>query len=257
MLGGRLEVLKLRGTSSTGLLLHVAALCPDLKELRVDRIRNETEISDYKSDTLRVLDVRRVSFVLPQLRLPNLSVLRYSSSSRLEPGQMEIMIASLPKVISDLTLEVCSRDADVAIAAICRYLPKLRSLTLEGSYESGSISAFAIDQLGRSCPIEELRIRSAQSITPLQLREGAFGYLCSLPQLVNAMLPYSDDVFPSLFAVLSTHRCLRSITFWERRKWLGTPKWIEIEHTLAVYAVDFPHVTLTLRDLASASGRPS
>ena len=248
MLGAHLEVLVLSGTSSAGLLHHLSALCPRLRRLRVDRVRSEGEIAGYKSESLAELDVRRVSFVLPPLRLPMLRRLRYSSSSRLEPVQMEAMVASLPRV-RDLVLEVCSRDADLTVAAICRHLPGLRSLTLEGSYEAGALSAQALQLLGRSCPITDLCVRSAQSVTPLALGEGAFLQLAKLPELASAVVPYSDDIFTDLFAVLSSSPRLRRLIFWERRKWLGTPKWLEIEHTLAVYAASFPAIELRLRDV--------
>ena len=248
MLGAGLEVLVLSGTSSAGLLRHLPALCPRLRRLRVDRIRSDSEIAGYKSDTLQELEVRRVSFVLPPLRLPALRSLRYSSSSRLEPAQLEAMIASLPRV-SELTLEVCSRDADQALAAIGRHLPHLSRLTLDGSYEAGAVSAEALQTLGRRCPLTALCVRSAQSVTPLALGEGAFLQLARLPLLEAAVVPYSDDLFADLFAVLSKSSNLRSLTLWERRKWLGTPKWLEIEHTLAVYAASFPNVELSLKDV--------
>jgi hypothetical protein len=249
ILGRRLQLLVLSGTSSAGLLPHIAHLCPELRRLRVDRIKSAEEVEAYQSSYLEELDLRRVAFALPHLHLPALASLRYSSSARLEPAQLEQLISAMPKV-TRLAIEVCSRDAELAIAAVARYLPGLTSLTLEGAHEPGVITADSLRLLGRACLfLEELRVVSLQSVAPLLLAEDALAALVHLPRLAHLTLPLSGDLFEALFRLLGDCPRLRSLVLWGRRKWLGVSKWLEVEHTLAVYAAAFPRTDMSLKDI--------
>lgn len=250
MLGKNLTALILSGTSSSGLFEHISKLCPNLKRLRVDRIKSAQDIASFSSTTLIDLDIRRVSFLLPPLALPSLQRLRYSSSTRLEPIQLEVMLAPL-SMITRLNLEVSGQEVDAAVLIISRALPLLTHLTLEGAYESGSLSVLPLDALRHRClHLSHLHLRSPSSVTPLTFTEEAFLSLSRFPRLTNVLLMYSDSVFSVLFTLLSSSKSLRSLWLWERKKWLSAAKWLEIQHTLSVYSsVDFPHISLALKDI--------
>jgi hypothetical protein len=253
ILGRHLTSLKFVGLSPFGVFHIVSTRCPNLRSLRIDRAESQEDLISYYNPFLTSLELCRANYALSPLNLPALTHLRYSPSFRFEPSQMESVIQAIPASIRYLHLEIPSSYASATILGISRRLPQLESLTLEGSFENGTISEDSLIQLGAKCPkLSRLELISSKSVTVISLEPLSFIQLRSLPALRSLRVMYQDSVLLFLPNLLRQHEALKEIILWHRRHWFDAIHWAELEAILISTRSMFPSVHIALEEYESS-----
>lgn len=249
ILGRSLTSLSFIGLSPSGAFRVVRKHCPKLKQLRIDRAISPDDLISYSNDRLESLELCRAGFVLPPIRMPALRYLRFSASFRCEQSQLESAIMAIPSQLTHLHLEIPSSDVNFAILSICRRLPSLESLILEGSYELGSVSGQAIMELGIHCPnITHFELISLKSVTVIGFEPSSIIQLRSMHKLEVLRVMYQDSVLLFLPNLLRTHATLRQVVLWHRKHWFANGHWAELETIVTSIREGFPHVQVSLEE---------
>ena len=198
----------------------------------------------YKNEFLEDLELHRSNFLLHPKCLdsfPVLKSLRYTPSFRCDSAQVEGVIAASPAILRHLSIEIPSQTGNDAINAISRRLFILESLSIQGSYESGSLSQEAVLKLGRKCLfLNFLEVTSTKSVSDLQFDVPSFMTLASLPSLKKLRVKYDENLVNVLSDLLQQSDSLREICFWERKKWISVSKWEEMQNKLKAINIKYP-----------------
>lgn len=224
--------------------------CPLLRKLRVDRASSLQDFYSYKSVLLEELELHRSNFFLQEKCLdsfPSLRSLRYTPSFRCDSAQMEGIIAASPAVLKSLSLEIPSLTANDVLNAISRRLFLIESLSVQGSYECGALSQESLLKISRKCLyLHTFEVSSSKSVSDITLDVAAFNTICSFPSLRNLRVKYDLTLVDALPTLMRQSDTLRSITFWERKKWISPQKWAEMTKEIEKINVEFPRCQISL-----------
>lgn len=221
-----------------------------LRKLRVDRASSLQDLNSYKSVLLEELELHRSNFLLQAKCLdnyPSLKSLRYTPSFRCDSAQMEGIIAASPAVLQSLSLEIPSLTANDVLNAISRRLFLIESLTIQGSYECGALSQESLLKISRKCLyLQTFEVSSSKSVSDITLDVPAFTTICSFPSLINLRIKYDPALIDAIPSVIRQSDTLRSITFWERKKWISSQKWDEMTKEIEKMNIEFPRCSISL-----------
>jgi hypothetical protein len=253
ILGRNLESLSFVGLSPTGVFSILSSRCPKLKKLRVDKAHSESEVSTYKNEHLEELELCRANFVLHAGSLnnfPRIKRLRFSPSFRCESAQLEEVIGATPLSLQQLSMEIPSAVASDVILAISRRLRLLESLSLQSTYEAGTISEEAFRRLGRQCLfLRSFELTSAKSVSDITIDAAAFGTLALFPSLQRLRLRCDDVSLACVPDLIEQSITLRSVVLWQRKKWLGCEEWRRMEAAVAAINERSPNTVVTLESV--------
>jgi len=262
ILGKQLLSLSFIGLSPNGVFRIISKRCPNLIKLRVDKAISPHDLIINCNKRIENLSLCRTGFILPNLSdtLPNLTTLRFSPSFRCEQLQLEATINNIPSYVRHLHLEIPSADANLAIVNISRQLNHIETLTLEGSYEMGQISAPTLVELGRNCLLlKKFELISSKSVTLIGFESQAFIQLKSLKSLEILRVMYQDSVLlflpnllryyynPTSIDSLNTGK-IKEVILWHRKHWFDEVHWNELQDIVDTIRNLFPYVHVSLEE---------
>mmetsp|Transcript_23659 Transcript_23659/g.39447 ORF Transcript_23659/g.39447 Transcript_23659/m.39447 type:complete len:577 (+) Transcript_23659:133-1863(+) len=202
-LGQNLEYLSFKNLSTSCVFTLIDSRCPKLRYIRMDQAKANAGLETYKNPYLEALDLRRCNFIPVRklAHLPALRRFRFSSSFRMEEAQLKLLICIIPKSVVDLSIEVPSALANLALIVISKKHHQLQSLTLDGSHEKGLISSRVLAAVGTSCPqLKCLRIRHAKSVDALGFEDDSAYSVCQrfFPRLSHMYVRYNPTHMQAL-----------------------------------------------------------
>ena len=235
LLGSRLEYLKFIGLTPSGIFKCVSSQCPELRKLRVDKVKSDSDFEGLICPTLEELILCRAQFVPLRLQnLPNLQRLRYTSAQKLERVQIESFVLSLPEALTHVDIEVPSSHADHLLLSIAERLHRVQSIIIESASERATISSSAMRAVADNChELESFEIYSAQSVCDLILSCEAYMVLSQMKALRGFKIKLKEHFVDLLPQIVSNSSSLENITFWERNRWLGNETWEKIQSLLS------------------------
>jgi hypothetical protein len=146
--------------------------------------------------------------------------------------------------------QVPSSCVNEVLHAISRRLHMVRSVAIQGAYETGALAEEAFTALGRQCPfLASLDISSTRSVSDIAVGAASLPMLASFPSLASLRVKYDPTIVAALPALLlqsDSLRCGGRVALWERRKWAGADRWQEMETAVAAVAERFPTCSVVL-----------
>lgn len=251
-MGHHLESLALLGKSVSGIFTAINEYCPQLKELRVDRVESENDLSKYWNLSLLDLTLNRVGFMPRCLRevSPNIQKLTLTFTCRHSESAYAIFLSSLPSSLEALDLEVPGDCASTILCSIGQALPQLKELKLRGSYCCGIMSVDAVSKLLSGCPyLWRFEAAGALSAMPLRLAPLAVPCLAIGAKLSHLNLRFDNRVAEMFPTLLSRPHALTNITLWDQKKWLPeSSSWDEMQARVTRVRAAHPGLKLQLVD---------
>eukprot|EP01039_Chlorochromonas_danica_P007193 gene7193-7960_t len=253
LLGGRLEKLQFLNLSPSGVFSILSLRCPRLRTLRVDKPQTLPDLMAYFNDNLCELHLCRCMFIPEgRLQLNALRKLRFSAAFRMEDCQVKAAVGLAPLSVVDFSLEVPGPLASLAVSHVCKLLPHLQKLTLEGCYEKGVLSTQSLQTLGHRCTrLQSFEIHTSKSVNKLGFESmAAFLSLSQCQSLRVLRVMLDETVVVHLQELLQRDSSLETIVIKAKRRWIPCEAWASLVEHFRQVAAQRPSVSVSLLNLS-------
>jgi hypothetical protein len=253
IIGGSLMSLSFVGLSPRGVFSIISSRCPQLRHLRVDKAISANDFLNYRNEFLEHLELCRSHFCLSEpLPFPHLINFKFTASFKLECSQVRSMINFVPKSVQRISLELPSAFINESLIALSMRLSNLKSVFIEGSYGSGSISRNTLHELGVCCGqfLEHFEIHCLKYVDSLTFDlEALSAFSYNFPKLKLLRMMYEEYLLDELPHLLRSVQSLKQLVLKARKKWISQRQWNVITEKLKRLNYEFPNTDIFLQNI--------
>lgn len=248
IMGKNLISLKFMNLSPTGVFSILSNRCPKLTSLRVDKASIPADLEAYRNNHLQELELCRLNFIPVKLSFSALRKVKCSTVFRMEEFQLKTLIAALPKTLISLNLEIPGSYTNQTLLIVSKYLPNLKCLILEGSYEKGVVTRVALEQVQQKMiALETFELISTKSVTTLTFDSmESFLILRNFQSLKILRIIFDEVIMLGLLDLLQDNDHLETLYITAKQRWIPTHIYEATKQFLVNTQKKFPNIIFVL-----------